>query len=250
MVATTSAAMPGAPGRFYFAMALTCALVAVLGFAPTYWAPLATGSLAEAPIVHLHALLFTAWTLFFIVQARLAGTGRTARHRALGLAGIALASSMLFVGLATAIHSAEAHIAAGLGDRARGFMIVPVTTILFFAFAVGVAIVNRSRPEIHKRWMVIASVAILMAAVARIVRFLRFGTDVPPGPPPIEFSVVPALGTDLLIVAAMIYDWRTRGRVHPAYWIGGGAWLALQLGRIPFSKTTQWHAAADWLLGF
>jgi hypothetical protein len=48
----------------------------------------------------------------------------------------------------------------------------------------------------------------------------------------------------------MISDGRTRGGGHPAYWIGGGAWLALQLGRIPFSKTTQWHAAADWLLGF
>ena len=250
MVANSSAAIPADPSRFYFRMALTCALVAGLGFAPTYWAPLAAGSLAEAPIVHLHAVLFTAWTLFFIVQARLAGTGHIARHRAFGLAGIALASSMLFVGLATAIQSAEAHIAAGFGDRARGFMIVPVTTIIFFAAAVTVAIANRRQPEIHRRWMVIASVAILMAAVARIVRFLRFGTDVPPGPAPIEMSIVPALGTDLLIVAAMIHDWRTRGRVHPAYWIGGGAWLAIQLGRIPYSKTTQWQAAADWLLGF
>ena len=250
MVASTSATVPVTQGRFYFALALVCALVAFLGFAPTYWAPLAAGSLAETPIVHLHAVLFTAWTLLFIVQARLAGTGRIARHRAFGLAGIALASSMLFVGLATAIQSAEAHSAAGFGDRARGFMIVPVTTILFFAVAVGVAIVNRSRPEVHKRWMLIASVAILMAAAARIVRFLRFGTDAPPGPAPLEMSIVPALGTDLLIVAAMIHDWRTRGRVHPAYWIGGGAWLAIQLGRIPYSKTSQWHAAADWLLRF
>jgi len=250
MATQASTAMPVAPGRFYLALALACALVAFLGFVPTYWAPLATGSLAEAPIVHLHAALFSAWTLFFIGQAGLAGTGRIAQHRALGLVGISLASMMLFVGLATAIHSAEVHIAAGLGDRARGFMIVPVTTVLFFALAVGVAIANRRRQEVHKRWMVIASVAILMAAVARIVRFLRFGADVPPGPPPIEMSVVPALGTDLLIVAAMIHDWRTHGRVHPAYWIGGGAWLAIQLGRIPLSKTPQWQAVADWLLAF
>lgn len=157
---------------------------------------------------------------------------------------------MLFVGLATAIQSTAAQVAAGFGDRARGFMIVPVTTILFFAAAVAIAVVNRGRPEVHKRWMLIASIAILMAAVARIVRFLRFGTDVPPGPPPIEASMVPALGTDLLIVAAMIHDWRTRGRVHPAYWIGGGTWLAIQLGRIPFSRTPQWQAVADWLCAF
>jgi uncharacterized membrane protein YozB (DUF420 family) len=241
---------PVAEGQFYFAMALACALVAFLGFLPTYWAPLAAGSLAEAPVIHLHAVLFSAWSLFFVIQARLAGTGRIARHRAIGLAGISLASMMLIVGLATAIHSVEAQSAAGFGERARSFLIVPVTTILFFATAVAIAIIYRRQPEIHKRWMLIASVAILMAAMARIVRFLRFGTDPPPGLPPVEASLVPALTTDMLIVAAMIHDWRVRGRVHPAYWIGGGAWLAVQLGRIPISKTAQWQAVADWLLRF
>jgi hypothetical protein len=53
-----------------------------------------------------------------------------------------------------------------------------------------------------------------------------------------------------LIVAAIVYDWRTRGRPHPAYWIAGGAWLAIQLLRIPFSKTPAWHAMADWFLAF
>jgi hypothetical protein len=250
MASSADAAIPAASGRFYLAMALVCALIAFLGFAPTYWAPLAAGTLSEAPIVHLHGLLFSAWSLFFVMQTALVANARATQHRAMGLAGIALASAMLFVGLATAIHSADVHIAAGFGARARGFMIVPVTTILFFAVAVTIAISNRGRPEVHKRWMLVASVAILMAAVARIVRFLRFGTDVPQGPPPIEVSVVPALTTDLLIVAAIVYDWRTRGRPHPAYWIAGGAWLAIQLLRIPFSKTPAWHAMADWFLAF
>ncbi len=250
MLASASAAVPAVAARFYFLMAIVCATVAILGFTPTYWAPLATGTLAEAPIVHLHGLMFTAWTLFFVVQTGLVASGRTTYHRELGLLGISLATAMLFVGLAAAIHSVEAHIAAGFGDRARGFLIIPVSTILFFATAVAVAVSNRSRPEIHKRCMLLACIAILMAAVARIVRFLLFGTEFPPGPPPIERSVIPAFGTDLLIVAAMIRDWRTRGAPHPVYWIGGGLWLAIQLGRIPFSKTPQWHAVADWLLGF
>ena len=250
MAATASNALPVSPSRFYLTMAITCALVAFLGFAPTYWAPLAAGSLAEAPIVHLHAVLFSAWSLFFIVQAGLAESGRIASHRALGLAGIALASSMLFVGLATAIHSAEAQIAAGVGDRARGFMIVPVTTILFFACTVAIAIARRRRTEVHRRLMLVASAAILMAAVARLVRLALTQSGQLTGPPPIEFSILPALITDLLIVAAMIHDRRTQGRVHPVYWIAGGTWLAIQLGRIPFSRTPAWQAVVDWLLGF
>ena len=102
MAINASTTLPVAEGRFYFAMALTCALVAFLGFVPTYWAPLAAGSLAEAQVVHLHAVLFSAWSLFFVVQAGLAGAGHIARHRALGLVGISLASMMLIVGLATA----------------------------------------------------------------------------------------------------------------------------------------------------
>lgn len=33
-------------------------------------------------------------------------------------------------------------------------------------------------------------------------------------------SVLPGLTVDLLIVVAMIYDRRTRGRVHPAFLVG------------------------------
>ena len=33
-------------------------------------------------------------------------------------------------------------------------------------------------------------------------------------------ALVPSLLLDLLIVAAMIYDWRRRGRPHPAWIVG------------------------------
>src|SRR5512139_546028 len=155
MATTADVAMPAERDHFYLVMAITCALIATLGFIPTYWGPLATGGLVEAPIVHLHAALFTAWSAFFVAQTGLVASGHVANHRGLGLLGISLATAMLFVGMATAIHSAEVQIAAGHAGRARGFMIVPVTTILFFACAVGVAVANRARPEIHKRLMLV-----------------------------------------------------------------------------------------------
>jgi hypothetical protein len=250
MAVSAGTATTVTPGRFFLAIAIACALIATVGFIPTYWGPLAAGTLVAAPILHLHALVFTGWSAFFIVQAGLVATGRVARHRALGLFGISLATAMLFVGLAATVHSTEMQIAAGAAARARGFMIVPVTTILFFACTVGVAIANRSRPEVHKRLILIASVAILMAAVGRIFRFALAGAGAVQGPPPIEFSMLPALASDLLIVVAMVHDRLRHGRVHAVYWIGGGIWLAIQLGRIPFSRTPQWQAAVDWLLGF
>src|SRR3979490_2051060 len=49
-------------GYFYFYMALACTAVAFLGFAPTYWLPLAKRSFSASPVVHFHGLLFFAWS--------------------------------------------------------------------------------------------------------------------------------------------------------------------------------------------
>ena len=50
---------------FYFYMALSCTAVAFLGFAPTYWLPMAARTFKSNPIVHIHGLVFFCWTLFF-----------------------------------------------------------------------------------------------------------------------------------------------------------------------------------------
>jgi hypothetical protein len=60
-------------------------------------------------------------------------------------------------------------------------------------------------------------------------------------------SLVPGVLADLLIVAAMIHDWRTRGRPHRAYVIAGACTLVVQLVRVPLSATPTWRAIIEWL---
>jgi hypothetical protein len=69
-------------------------------------------------------------------------------------------------------------------------------------------------------------------------------------PPPVAVTIAPALVVDLLIVWGMVHDRRTRGRVHPVYWIAGGVVLAVQLLRVPVSLTPQWQAVTHGLLAF
>src|SRR4051794_29036750 len=71
-------------GYFYFYMALACTAVAFLGFAPTYWLPLAHRSFSASAVVHFHGLLFFAWSLYFAFQSWLAASGKVARHRTIG----------------------------------------------------------------------------------------------------------------------------------------------------------------------
>ncbi|MEP6691950.1 MAG: hypothetical protein ABJD07_12400 [Gemmatimonadaceae bacterium] len=237
--------------RFYLGMAAACVAVAVIGFMPTYWIPLMRGSLRVAPIVHLHAFFFFGWTLYLLTQARLVAAGRVMRHRELGVAGVALATGMCFVGVAAAMSSLKHLDAAGFGDAARAFSVVSLTGILLFAVLVATALVNVRKAEVHKRLMLVATISLLQAGVGRLfLTFLAPAGASGGAPPPVFVTVLPGLVTDLLIVAGMVHDRRTRGRVHPAYWYAGAAVLAVQLLRVPLSTTPAWTRVTEMLVAF
>ncbi|MBA3730519.1 MAG: hypothetical protein H0W92_06925, partial [Sphingomonas sp.] len=82
--------------HFYITMAAIFVAIAFGGFAGTYWLQLPYGTFTGSPMLHLHGLLFSLWTLFFLSQALLVANGRLRNHKAWGLAGISLATAMLF----------------------------------------------------------------------------------------------------------------------------------------------------------
>jgi hypothetical protein len=253
MVANVAQPASRSEAQAYFVLlAGACVVVAFGGFSITYWGPLATGTLDVPPLFHLHGLLFSAWTLFFLSQAWLAANGPIASHRALGLLGIALATAMVFVGIWTALASLDLAIAGGFEEAGRRFVIAPITGILFFAVVVGFAIANVRRPETHMRLMLLASISIMQPAVARVVRAIMAPNAPPPGsgrPPPVEMTYTAAAIVDVLLLAAIFFDWRTRGKVHPVYLIGGAALIAVQFSRGPLSTTPLWNGFLDALLG-
>jgi hypothetical protein len=238
--------------RFYERMAYACACIAFVGFVPTYWAPVAAGTFAGGPIVHAHGLLFSAWTVLFVVQARLVARGRLQSHRRLGMAGIALATAMLFVGLGVVASSIDAGIARGAEHEARAFAIVPASLIVGFAVLVGAAIAFARRREVHMRLMLVATITILPPAIARVFLLLLAPEGAAPGtvlPPPIAMTLVPAFLGNLLLVAAIVHDWRRRGRPHPVYLITGAALLVVQIARVPLSGSAAWLAITRWMVG-
>ena len=212
---------------FYVYMAMSCLAVAFLGFAPTYWMPLAQGTFQANPIVHIHGLVFFSWTIFFVWQSWLAASGRLARHRAVGLIGVSFATAMTILGTLVAINMMKGARRAGLDDAGKTFALVPLAGIVFFAVFVAFAIGNVRRPEWHKRLLLVATVSLLEAAVARWY-FVFVLPPGPPGPPPVMATELPAMFGGLLLVIAIIYDWRQRGRPHPAYLIGLGSLFALK----------------------
>lgn len=240
---------------FYAWMAGACAVIAFGGFAPTYWLQLPPETFVGSPLLHLHSLLFSAWTLFFFMQTALVASGRVRRHRAWGLLGISLATAMVLVGIAVADEALARRLASGFGDRARAFQIASMSMIVLFAGFVCAGIVYVRKPETHKRLMLLATISVLPPAIARVFYLINVGMSagMRPGlapPRTVESVLAPALIADAPILVGMIYDLRTRTRIHPAYVIGGVIMVGVHLLRAPVSTTQWWYGVADFLARF
>lgn len=236
--------------RFFFYAAIGCVLTAFLGFTPTYFSPMARGAFSAHPIVHIHGLVFFTWTLFFAFQTWLVANGRTTLHRETGMLGISLATAMLFLGLMVSAESGRRAAAAGFALDGIHFMVIPVGGIVLFAVLIGFGIGYAKNRDVHKRLMLIATASILDAAIARL--FITFLAPPPvPGAspvPPLGVTIPPAILADLFIVAGMVHDWRSRGKIHPVYFIAGSAVVAVHVLRVPFAATAAWESMAQWLL--
>ena len=249
MVATTVA--PGRAGsgspNFYFYMALACVAVAFLGFAPTYWRSLASGTIKVNPIIHVHAAVAFSWVLFYAWQTWLASSGRVGRHQAVGLIGISFATAMTIFAILAAVAAMKLAASMGLRDQGIAFATAPLSGIVFFAVVFALAIRAARQPETHKRLMLLATISLLNVAVARwFTTFLA--PPGPPGPPPVPATIAPAFVAYLLVAVAAVHDWRTRGRPHRVYVLGGGALLGLKVLIWPASETGMWHSFAGWVL--
>lgn len=223
---------------FYAMMALALIAAVFAGFARTYYMR-SRFQTSDLPLyLRLHGLVFTTWIGLFAAQIGLVAVRRTDLHRRLGWAGAVLAALMVPVALTAAILSGHREVLAGSVDESLTFFAVPVFSITVFLILIASALYNRHRPDTHKRLMLLATISIVDAAVARW---------------PLAFVSASAWGyyalTDLFIVAAITYDLASRRRVMGAYVWGGLLVVSAQLVRELVGPTAVWHAFARRVIG-
>ena len=227
---------------FYGSMAAALALTVVVGFGPTYFFPPFTGSpqttLTGGPVtllVHVHATLFSAWVLLFIAQTALVARRKIPLHRRLGIAGGLLAVSMVVVGTLLALKKAARGEAPAGMDPAQ-LLMIGLSDIVFFAGFAAAALLLRANREAHKRLMLLAYVCLVVAAVGRLPGVLPLG-------PPAFFGLA-----FLFVLAGIMYDRVSRGRVHPVYVWGGTIFVLSVPLRLLISGTATWKGLAHWML--
>jgi hypothetical protein len=213
---------------FFLILSIFMTAIVLVGFWPSYFGPLLLRENALRPLViHLHGAVFIGWMTLLLAQVALAATGNIRAHRKLGTFGIAYGCLVLVMGLIVTFAAPILHVREGEWDldRAAGFLPIPIGDMVLFGGFFGVAIAYRRKPEIHKRLMLLATVALLFAAAGRMTSFVSA-----PAALLVWFS-------PLLI--GMGYDIVTHRRIHPIYPTGLGV-LLVGLLRIPLSASAAW----------
>jgi len=227
----------GADRAIYTWAALAAVLIVFAGFARTYYLKGVFGSPALPGLLHLHGLVMTSWFILFVVQVRLAAVKRVDLHRRLGWLGAFLAVLVLSVGTITAITAAR--LGHSPGPPPLVFMTIPLGDMVVFAVLMGLGLGYREQPAVHKRIMLLASLSLLTAAIARIpLEFIRTAGL------PLYFGLL-----DLCLLTCVAIDTAKHRRLHPALGWGFFFIFASQVIRFLLAGTPQWLRFAAWLTG-
>jgi hypothetical protein len=238
---------------FFFWMSAAFVAIAFTGFARTYLIPVATNTFEGPALVHAHGALFFAWTLLVVVQTRLVARRRVDWHRALGIAGASLAVAMVLTAVGLVARGLASPVVAA-NPSFGGLAALPLTQMALFAGFLAAGIVNVRRPETHKRCMLLATVNLLGAPIARMLATIvvpEIGAGSIASAPDIDIGarLTAAIGgmvaIDLIVLVAILYDRRALGRVHRVYVIGIAAMLLTQVLRMPLAQTTLWRSFTE-----
>jgi hypothetical protein len=209
---------------FYSGMAtlLTCVIFA--GFVPTFFARGAFYDLPPLPtLALLHGVAGTLWLVLFVAQAWLVTADRRGWHRRLGPLGAVLAA-LFVLGAAGVITNVErSHLYDSAGTLAAHAYANGAPSVAF-GVLVAAGIWQRRVVARHKRFMLLAAIALLPPGTGRL--FGQLG---------ISFLNVPVYFCVLFFNT--LYDALVYRRVHRVSWIGGAALAAIEI------STDQWLEA-------
>jgi len=219
-------------------LALLMGVMAIVGFWRTYFGALFAGRSEAEGMIHLHAAIFMGWIAIVIAQSWFAIQGRIALHIRFGKIGMAYGVALVVFGLYFSL-TKFAHKVAEVGvDGATGGFLAPFVDSLTFAILLGCAWFTRKRPEYHRRFIFLATLALIIVPIGRL-----FGgtASVAAG------DVIPYLLIWLSpLMVAMAWDgWRHR-IVHPVYVFGALLLIALRYRQV-LRDTDGWMAISHWI---
>jgi hypothetical protein len=180
---------------FYFAMSLLVAAIVVAGFKRTVNDNLFNPAVPRPFILWIHASAFAAWVIFFICQSTLVRIHKVSWHRFFGWFGAGLATVMVPLGVTTAIIMARFDKVQLHQPDTDAFLSIPFYDMIAFGVCIGLAIYWRTKPEMHRRLIFIATCSLLDAGFGRFDYVFNHNLYFPC----LDLVILLGVGRDLLV---------------------------------------------------
>lgn len=221
---------------FFSVMPFVMMAMVLYGFARTYFLAGMVAAPLPNKLIHIHGAAFTSWMILLIVQTAFISTKHVKWHMKLGLFGFGLAVVMVVLGLLAAVNAMRRG-SGPLGLDAQTFFVVPVSGMLLFGTLVFFAYKLRRNTEAHKRLILMATMAMMDAAVGRWpIRVLQQH-------PPMQDLVMLAL-----LLMLVFFDLFNLHRVS-RYTLRGALFVVVvHAVRVPLGHSAAWHAMTRHLL--
>ncbi|TNE28221.1 MAG: hypothetical protein EP350_10820 [Alphaproteobacteria bacterium] len=238
-------------------MAAMLVVVVLVGFVPDSLGKIAAVQAGERPpfpvAMHAHAVLMGSWMSLLLAQTTLMATGRKQGHMQLGLLSMVLAPALIIAGLVLVPTNLQLMVEFGAGGSAemqamvQGFL-VEMTDIALLQLRIAICFpilvflalrARKSDPALHKRLIVLATIAPMPAATDRMA-FL--------------YNAMPAspwtadLWPLFLIAPMFLWDLYRQGSIHRAYWIYAAIQVPAALIVNLLWGSEWWHSVAPPIL--
>jgi len=219
-------------------LALLAGALAVAGFWPSYFGPLVRGRPHAEWFIHVHAAACLAWIGLVVCQSYLASTGRVALHVKVGRFGMVYGATLAVSGLAMALFLFTRQVRSVGFENTHVPLLAGLSDMTVFSVFLAGAWFTRQRPEAHRRFILLATNALIIAGVSRLfggTRSVALGDVVP---------MVAVWLSPLWI--AMLHDWLRYRRVHAVYVFGALLLIALRYRQL-LRDTDMWEGFLRWL---
>lgn len=227
--------------HYFFAASLIALAIILTGFFKTFVLPLYWGTFDAPIVIYIHGAFLFLWSLIFVAQTLLIRK-RFKLHRFLGFSSLVVVGGVVISTMATGVYVMRRDLAAGLGELATSSLVGTFTTPLLYLAFVAAAIHYRRKPEIHKRLMLLAMIAIIWPA------FFRFRHLFPSIPKPdLTLGIILP---DSMILLAVIWEKLTFGKISPVYLTAGLALILENLTEYYFFDSPGWRILAHWLAAY
>lgn len=118
--------------------------------------------------VVVHSSSIFGWYVLFFVQSLLISTQNRRLHMKLGWSVLVIASMIALTGPLVATRSIRLDPSGAFDWPGRQFLLIMYAEIALYVVFVAIGVLNRKRPRIHRPMMLLACLAILSGATARI----------------------------------------------------------------------------------